>query len=563
MEVVKGPYALTWGAGNLSAIRVTTQDIPAVASRPRGNVSAAYNENLGAEEATTNIYGRSGHVGYVIDGAWRQGDDYTAGDGSIVPADYKSWEGRGKLAFDVGSGGLLTLAGGYQRQGPIDYPGRLLNAKYFHSPNFSGTFDWKGDGTLRSFQFQAYNNHVEHMMSNYDKPTAMDMPGRTPPFALDITVNSALNVAGGRLDAQLDLGGPWTGEVGGDVYSARRDAERKIARQSTGMVMFDDNMWPNAVVTDGGLFARVGWRQGAADISGTVRGDYVYADAQSSKVNQFFYDNNPSGGNLKATETNLSAALTTAFNLQNNWVLNLGVGGAGRTADASERYSDRIPSSKAQFAAEFMGDPQLKPEASTQGDIWLDGRYPNLQLHLAAFARTVSNYITIEATGLPHELPLSPPTVYQYINGDARFYGLEGSTSVGLGPLVTATLNGSYLYGQDTQLDEPAIGVAPVSGSLDLRYEEAQGRYYLEADGNATGKQTRVATMRGETPTPGYQTLDLRGGFGMANGVTVRGGVLNVFDKYYWDHLNAKNPFTGQPVPEAGRVLFVNVAWAF
>lgn len=564
MEVIKGPYALTWGAGNLSAVRVETQELPDVASRPRGNLAAGYDQNLGAEETSANINGRSGRVSYVIDGAWRQGNDYKAGDGVVIPGDYKSWEGRGKVGFDVGEGGQLILAGGYQRQGPIDYPGRLLNAKYFKSPNVNGAFEWKGEGgTLTSFEVRAYNNHVDHMMSNYEKPTAYDMTGRMPPFALDVGVDSHLNVWGGRVDAQLNLGGPWTGEIGGDVYSARRDATRTISRQSTGMVMFTDNMWPNAVITDGGGFARVGWRQGTVTVSGTVRGDLVYSDAQSSKVSQFFYDNNPSGGNLKATETNLSAALTTSFNIEQNWVLALGVGRAVRTADASERYSDRVPASKAQFAAEFMGDPQLHPEQSTQGDIWLDGRYTNVQLHLGAFARGVNNYITIEPTGLPTRLPLSPPTVYQYVNGDARFYGLEGSTSLGLGALFTLTLNGSYLYAQDTKLDEPAIGTTPLTGSAGLRYEEAEGRFYVEAIGDAVGKQTRVATLRGESPTPGYQTADLKGGFGLANGVTVRGGVLNVFDKYYWNHLNAKNPFTGMPVPEPGRVFFIDLAYAF
>ncbi len=565
MEVIKGPYALTWGAGNLSAVRVETQALPEVDSRPRGNLSAGYDENLGAEDTSGNINGRSGSIAYSIDGAWRQGDDYTAGDGSTIPADYKSWEGRGKVGFDVGEHGQLILAGGYQRQGPIDYPGRLLNAKYFKSPNFNGAFEWKGDegSSLTSFEVRAYRNKVNHMMSNYEKPTYYDMPGRTPPFALDVTVDSHLTVQGGRVDAQFDLDGPWTAEVGGDVYSARRDATRTIARQSTGMTMFTDNMWPNAVITDGGGFARLGWRQGGVTVSGTVRGDYVYADAQTSKVSQFFYDNNPSGGNLKSTEKNFSAALTTAFNVEQNWVLSLGLGRAVRTADASERYSDRVPASKAQFAAEFMGDPQLKPEQSTQGDVWLDGRYPNVQVHVAAFARKVSDYITIAPTGLPTRLPLSPPTVYQYVNGDAKFYGLEGSTTFGLGPLFTLTVNGSYLYGQDTSLDDPVIGITPLTGSTGLRYEDAAGRFYVEALGTAVGKQDRVSTKRNEGVTPGYQTADLRGGFGMANGVTVRGGVLNIFDKYYWNHLNARNPFTGQPVPEPGRVFFIDLAWAF
>jgi outer membrane receptor protein involved in Fe transport len=39
-----------------------------------------------------------------------------------------------------------------------------------------------------------------------------------------------------------------------------------------------------------------------------------------------------------------------------------------------------------------------------------------------------------------------------------------------------------------------------------------------------------------------------------------------VFDKDYYDHLNARNPFAlpdRLPVPEPGRILFVDVAVAF
>ncbi|MGE0159889.1 MAG: TonB-dependent receptor [Gemmatimonadales bacterium] len=563
IEVIKGPYALTWGAGNLSAIRVETQSIPEVESRPHGSVSAGYDSNLRAAETSASLYGRPGRWAYTLDGAWRTGDDYEAGNGQIVPGDFESWEGRGKLAFDVGEGGQLVLGGGYQEQGPIDYPGRLLRAESFEAPTVNAAFEWSGDGTLRSLEARAYRNRVDHTMTNIGKPTAMDMPGRTPPFAIDVFVDSKITVTGGRLAGDLVLGGPWTAEVGVDAYSANRDATRTISRQSTGMTMFEDRMWPDATITDIGGFSRLGWREGRLSISGTARLDAVSADAPSAVVSQFFLDNNPSGANLDATETNLSGAITTSLNVTSNWTFALGVGTAVRTADASERYSDRVPASKAQFAAEFMGDPQLDPERSTQGDLWVDGRYTDLRLHLGAFARRVDDYVTIAPTSLPTRLPLSPPTVFQYVNGEATFYGVDGSLSLGVTDRVTVTTSGSYLYGQDETLDEPAIGVAPVTGSLGLRYEEGQGRFYIEGIGTAVARQDRVSASRNEAPTPGYQLLDVRGGIGVGNGVTLRAGVLNVFDEFYWNHLNARNPFTTQPVPEPGRVAFVDLSWAF
>ena len=102
-----------------------------------------------------------------------------------------------------------------------------------------------------------------------------------------------------------------------------------------------------------------------------------------------------------------------------------------------------------------------------------------------------------------------------------------------------------------------------LQGSLGLRYEDRQGRFYLETIGTAVAAQDQVSTSRNEGVTPGYETVDLKGGFGLANGMTLRTGILNIFAAYYWDHLNARNPFTSQPVPEPGRVVFVDLAWAF
>tara|TARA_B100000929_G_C15405137_1_gene385984 strand:- start:439 stop:888 length:450 start_codon:yes stop_codon:yes gene_type:complete len=149
------------------------------------------------------------------------------------------------------------------------------------------------------------------------------------------------------------------------------------------------------------------------------------------------------------------------------------------------------------------------------------------------------------------------------VNGDASFYGLDASLTAALSELFTLDLRSSYLHGQDNLLNEPVIGVAPMRGSLGLRFEEALGRFYLEGVINGVSEQTRVSTSRGELPTDGYWTGDIRAGFGLANGVTLRGGILNVWDQQYHNHLNAKNPFTGVPVPEPGRVIFIDVAWSF
>ena len=552
VEVVKGPYALTWGAGNLSAIRVETQSLPP--DQPgalHGNFTAGYDTNVRGIETSGGLLGRSGAVSYWGFGAYREGSDYEDGNGEAVPGDYRSWEARGKVGYDVASGSSVVLAGGYQDQGPVDYPGRILNAESFETWNASGRWLWRrAKGGLRGLDVSAYFNDTDHAMSNREKPTAA---------MLDIGIASSTKVSGGRAAAILETR-EWEVEVGGDVYSANRQAVRTIRTRETGMVMLQDLLWPDATTTAGGLFARTDRSfSGALNLSGTVRLDFV--ESRADTVSEWFAQN--VGTNLRQTETNLSGAVTVGVHLGSNWNVWLGGGSAVRTADASERYSDRFPASKSQVAAEFVGDPALRPERSTQGDIGVEGSFSGLLLQGNVFARRIDEYITLQPTEYEKKLPLSPDTVYRYVNGDATFWGVEASATLALAQGWSARLRTDYLWGEDDSLGEPALGVTPWRGTIGLRYEEPRGRFYGEGTVSLADAQNRVAASRGETPTPGYMTGDLRFGWRVTDGLLVRFGIQNVGDVFYVNHLNAKNPFTGEQIPEPGRIFYANLGFAF
>ena len=558
IEVVKGPYALTWGAGNLSAIRIETQEVPPLIDGPfHAVLSGGYDANLAATETSGSVFGRANGISYWGFGAYRNGSDYESGDGTVVPADFESYEGRGKLGFEVGANGQLTVGGGYQKQSDVDYPGRLLNALFFETINGSADLRIRRDtGPLKSFQFMAYAGNVKHDMTNVGKPTSMDMPGRMPPFALDVGVSTESTTLGGRMAAEFESSSGVQAEVGADLYTVNRDAVRTVQRQSTGMTLFEDQVWPDVTIRDLGAFLRVSKRLGdRVRAAATGRMDFVSTDA--GLASSFFTDN--VSDDLDQSETNVSGAVTLAVDLDDHWTVSTGVGSAVRTADALERYSDRFPASKAQMAAEFVGNPALAPERSTQVDVWLEADYERVAFDFNGFIRSMSDYITLAPSALPKRLPLSPNQVFEYINGDATFRGFETSVSAALAVDVTARAGLDYLWGEDDTLDEPAIGIAPLTTSFLLRYDEPTDRFYVEGALRLVGEQDRVATQRGETATESYSVADLRAGVQLLPDVFLRGGVLNVFDEEYVNHLNSKNPFTGIQVPEPGRVLFFDL----
>lgn len=563
MEIVKGPYALTWGAGNLSAIRVETHSLRTLPTEPvHGTFTGGYDTNLNAFNSSLSLQGRpGGSVAYRLNGAWREGNDYTSGAGTTIPGTFRSREVRGALGYLANPTSKVVVSGGYQNQRDMDYPGRLLNADYFDTYNLSArwTLDQQ-QGMIRSAEVLGYFNAVDHGMDNDGKPTAQPEPDRMPPFALDVRIESGVDISGGRAALTLAPSGLTELELGADAYSALRNATRTIHRQDDGKLLFEDLVWPDARITDVGLFARAsqtfgaGWRTVA-----TARLDVVRANADTAST--FFRTR--VAEELATTEVTPSAAFTVSYLPNDHWTATLGVGSAARTADATERYSDRLPASKAQTSAEFVGTPDLEPERSTQIDLWLEAQYPQWSVSMNGFARRLTNYITLRATDLPKRLPLSPSTVFAYRNGTATFYGGEATAAVRLRPALTAQLQASYLWGRDQTVDEPALGVSPPQSTLSLRYEPDGGRFFAEGTVHLVGEQDRVATTRGETPTDGYTTFDLKGGLTLTERASLQVGITNLTDESYVHHLNAKNPFTGRQLPEPGRVLFADLTVSF
>jgi iron complex outermembrane receptor protein len=337
---------------------------------------------------------------------------------------------------------------------------------------------------------------------------------------------------------------------------ADHDASRRVERRDTGVLTRQDLIWGGARIQNLGVFARGERPIGETRLGLAMRVDMVRADADS--VSPFFVTQY--GSDVASDEVNLSGAATWRVPVSQRWTTTFGLGSVVRTAEANERFSDRAAAKRAQTNAEFLGDPNLKPERSTQADVWLEGRLGRVAVQVNAFARQMDDYITIEATALPRAQPGSPPPVFRFINGEARYYGGEAQLTFVATPELTLGASTSYLHGDDITLDEPALGVTPLRSSVIGRFAPLGGRWYAEGQVTVAGEQTRVATTRGERETPGWTTVDLQAGYRPLRRVELRAGVRNLFDRAYVHHLSALNAFGGGRIYEPGRVLFIRMS---
>lgn len=561
LRIVKGPYALAWGAGTLSALEIETV-------RPsyggdfdwHGDLGVVYGDAPSSLDAHVGVWGASDKLRFFVSGGYREGDDYEAGDGSLVPADYESTETRFRFGFRPNESLLVDFTGGYQEQFDLDYPGRLLDATYFYARSAAVELEWSGDGAVSEVYGQLYSNRKDHRMNNDEKPTGRDAPGRIPPFALDVDLPTESNTSGGRFRIRLPKGdAEWS--FGTDYYRVEQTATRTVARRSNGFVIFTDTVWPDAEIEDLGGWGQLVWSGGAYRLGATLRVDTV--DATADNLSPFYLANTV--GTPDQSETNFSAAVSATIDLDDRWALSLGAGRAVRTATVLERYSDRFPSTKFQLAAEFMGNPELDPEESLELGVGIRGTYGDFLIEAETFYREIDDYITVVPDpSLPKRLPLSPPTVFRYVNGSqATYYGGELTLRHRVSPVVSWRGSLSYVRAEDEALDEPVLGIAPLRGELAVRFHALGQRLWIDLGTRFADRQDRVAVSRFEQETPGWAVFDLAASLELAGGWTLSTAVENVTDRAYAEHLSSPNPFTRQRILELGRNVQMGVKYGF
>ena len=563
IRVVKGPYALGWGAGVLSGIQVQTfrPSFYTGGSRFHGRLGYRYGQNPVNQDGHGLFWGGNEWFRLHLLYNRRQGNDYRAGDGSRVPGDYASDDVHWSLGFKLLPELVLDYAGGYQEQNDIDYPGRILDASYFYTRSNAVGLTWNPTGgVLSEIRGQFYLSLKDHLMDNEQKPTARPMAGRKPPFGLLVDLPTESNTIGGDFSALIEQG-LWDWRFGLDFYHSSQTATRSIFRRTPMVLLFQDVVWPDAGLNDQGFYAQMVREGERTELAGTVRFDRVKATAGA--VSDFFAANTQ--GELDQGETHASAALNGRWSMGRGVSLTAGLGRAVRTATVLERYSDRFPATKFQIAAEFMGNPALNPEESLEFNVGGSLLQEKTRLELDLFHRVIGHYITVQADhSLQKRLPLSPPVVFRYVNGSqARFHGAELTLEQELLPIFRLRGFLSYVWGVDELFGEPILGLPPFQGRAALEFSSPDRRYWADLAVTLVDRQTRVAASRFEQMTGGYTVVDLRGRASLTSGWTLKAGVENLGDRFYSHHLNSPNPFTRRRIPEMGRNFYVGLEYEF
>ncbi len=221
VEVVTGPYALAEGAGAMGAILVRSAEIPSrSARRLGGRLGTGWRSNGTGRMGQASIDAGNPAFGFSLRASGDLLDDYRAGRSGDVPAirvpgDAATHQFGAKARLRPVIDQEILVSGFYDEQTGVEYPGRLLTAEHFLLRGWRASCRVaKWDGLLTALKLVAYLNKKSHRMSNRGKPTAVQMPGRRPPFALDVSLPAESDTVGGAGRVELTPSKFWSIQAG-------------------------------------------------------------------------------------------------------------------------------------------------------------------------------------------------------------------------------------------------------------------------------------------------------------------------------------------------------------
>ncbi|MDX5339373.1 MAG: TonB-dependent receptor [Cyclobacteriaceae bacterium] len=549
VEILKGPHALRYGIGLGGTINYI-QEAPDFTSIPGiyGRVSSLFETNgdVWRNDARVGFQGAKYDIGVL--GSYSTGNDYLDGDGNPVPANFK----RGTLGvyadLQATSKDLLQVSVNRNFARDVDFPSLGMDLRtddtwmgsLMHTRTFSGK-------PLAQWTNSVYFTRVDHLMDNLLREPRM-MDASTPA----ITQNWGFRSEGewkfsqGKLFAGVDF----------KEESADGTRTRAITMGPMKGKVFYDNLWQDSQIRKTGLFANY-----LIPVGGTV-----FSASGRLEVNQAVA-NNPAEeftqihSETENSQLNPGISIGAQRDLGKAFSLGIWAASVRRSGSLLERYINYLAVGMDPW--ELVGDPQIKPETNNELDVVLGYGREKISLELTLFGSYMTDYISSVKTDLKPRLATSPG-VRQYVNVDeAMKTGFEFNFKQKLSGSFNHSLGVAYTYGKDLILDAPLPEIAP----LDLRYG-VRGHFFerkLQAGLNLRHvlAQERVSEAFGEGTTPGFTLLDLDASYPIGKMLLVKGGVQNLLDETYYEHLTRPIGADKTPMYSPGRNYFVMVSFKF
>ena len=513
ITVLKGPQTVLYGP-NASAGTVLFERDRRRAEKP----ALAFESS-----ATVGSYGRHDemvetHVaipnGYVQATATRShSDDYRDGNGAAVHSFYTRWSGDAALGWTPANDTYLELSLA-KSDAEAAYADRTMDGTQFARQTMGVRFDKRHiSPLLERVEGQAYYNYIDHVMDNFSL--------RTPGTAFMLN-NPDRRTVGGRAAVTLAAGTSTSFVVGFDTQRnihRLRNVSGKSADIVTGSYL--SAPWPEDMrFNQIGVFGeatRILNRR--SRLLGGFRSDWHRAiDSRPTSSTRGARDRKTLKGGFGRFELDFKAGRGTWY---------AGVGHVERFAD----YWERTKADPITLKSAFLS---TRPEKTTQLDVGAIWRSTAWSGSISGFYGKVNDYVLIRWSPLPALTR----------NVDATIAGAEADVAYNFLSHFRADGTLAFVHSTNNTDHKPLAQQPPLEGRVGLNYDNRG--FSFGALARLVGRQDRVDIGSGNIVangmdlgrTAGFSILSFNGGYRFRRNLLISGGIDNLLDKAYAEHLS-------------------------
>ena len=591
--VLPGPYGLRYGPG-LAYIAVVTNDTPRYCNGYESHFRTGFTTrtNGGQIYARSTVYGGSADWGYYASLGQRTGSDYSPGGRSSVskiPSSYENQNALAQFGFDLSPISRIELRYNRSIDNNVEYPAQFFDIGGVTSDSVNLSFIQDDDCNCEKLTVSTWYTFTRFTGDTFNLSKA-PVIGRVEEAINDLPTPGAPTVTGAQVDgftfgdltstgirAAKTYGDEDSNQfsVGADFRTIRQKLTEDFGLSTTadpqGLVpdRIDTNM-PRAQMIDPGVFAELSlrWRPFfTTSVGGRV--DYAYTRARATDLRRVNGVINSSidgaPGNFNQSDMLYAFYINNELEVTQCVTLKAGGGHAQRVPSLIDRYADGLFLANMQNGFNrVIGTPTLRKERAWQIDAGVQLDYGWWRGNLRGFHSWIDDY------NLYQGLIVGDPTGARLLRStNAELVTLTGFESSGeLVVSSTTTLFGTlrYLDGRDRDValtqgnttvlvDQPLYGILPLEGRAGVRWTDNCGGevWGLELGSRIVAAQDRIASLRRgfttatelvplETSTPGFSTLYVRGYYNMTDSLNFVGGIENLVDSSYQEHLDLRLP---------------------
>ena len=539
-----------------------------------GDLQAGYRSNNGAStlSGVTNI--AKGDVALLLYGNTQGGDDMESGDGTVIsPTEFDKTQAGFDIRHSVESN-TVGLSYHYTKTTDSGTPALPMDIEYIESQriNLDGDFllgEWQGEWSLGYLD-------ADHGMTNFAMRVHDLMKQRRNTALADTTDFKLV------LNRELSFGGFLLGEIafGVDGYLATHDSV--ISNPSD--AMFEVVNFNNVQDDRFGIFTEWQNQYGQTEVQFGVRVKHAIANADEVNTSMAnmpmagmthntedkHSDMDSTMGNMngmpsmaelasdlqddfnnadrKISDSNVDIALSTQTQLTEVLSLYIGVGVKSRAPSYQERYLWTPMESTGGLADghTYIGNINLESETAYQGDLGLTWQSSDFMIAPHIFYQNIDNYIQGTPMGMADasakmmaSMMSGDDNPLKFSNVDAKLYGADVNWYYNISDNFQLSAIASYVKGERRDIDDNLYRIAPLNGQVSFSYHDENIITNLTLV--AVAAQDDVSATNTEQATSGYGLVNIDVEYFVTSGVTLRGGVDNLFDREYQNHLGGYN----------------------